>query len=670
MSDDYLHVVVDNNTDATDMLYSYACSKGEAQIGDKVDITFGRSNRKTAGYVAGVSNEAPEGVENIKRIISCSPNEGLTAEAMRTALWMRRRYLCRYIEAVKCFLPANTTAKRKTKDPFEGIEAAPSDPEVLNPDQQKALDEIAKALDARENENFLLFGVTGSGKTEVYLQAMARCFEQGRQGIILVPEISLTPQAISRFMSRFGKESIAILHSRLTRAQKSVEYEKIRLGKVKLVIGARSAIFAPLQDIGLIVIDEEHESSYKSDMSPKYEAMEVAMKRAKDHSAVMVLGSATPSICDYYRSKYGIFTRLELPERYNRTPLPEVEIVDMRREVKAGNRSLFSEMLAASISDCLERKKQIILFLNRRGYSPFVSCRECGYVPTCPECGISMTYHKAKRALLCHYCGRSRPFPKVCPECGSSLIGKFGAGTEQVEERVRELFPQARTDRLDADTTRRKGQLEGILRRFERGKTDILIGTQLVAKGLDVANVALVGIISADVSLNIPDYRSGERTFQLITQAAGRAGRGGEQGMVYVQTYSPDAAVIQSAAQQDYKAFYEREIEIRKAVFYPPFADIFLFVCSDEEELKAMDSAARSAQWFRGRLPKECIVIGPYASPLAKQSGRYRYQLLVKAPAGYRQMCSMAAFELRAEFNKSKSTAKLLTMDINPSSFI
>ncbi len=670
MSDDYLHVIVDNNTDATDMLYSYVCTKGEADVGDKVDITFGKYNRKALGYVAEVSDAPPEGVEKIKRIIGCRPNEGLTHEAMRTALWIRRRYLCRYIEAVKCFLPANTTAKRKTKDPFEGIELVPSEPEILNEDQQKALDRILAAMNNRRSESFLLFGVTGSGKTEVYLQAMARCFEQGRQGIILVPEISLTPQAVTRFMSRFGKESIAILHSRLTRAQKSVEYEKIRLGKVKLVIGARSAIFAPLQNIGLIVIDEEHEPSYKSDMSPKYDAMEVAMKRAQDHSAVMILGSATPSLCDYYRSSHGIFTRLELPERYNKTPLPEIEIVDMRREIKAGNRSLFSEALAASIADCLERKKQIILFLNRRGYSPFVSCRECGYVPTCPECGISMTYHKARRALLCHYCGRSRAFPKTCPECGSGLIGKFGVGTEQVEERVKELFPRARTDRLDADTTRRKGQLEGILRRFERGKTDILIGTQLVAKGLDVANVALVGIISADVTLNIPDYRSGERTFQLITQAAGRAGRGYEQGLVYVQTYSPDAAVIRSAAEQDYKAFYEREIGIRRAVLYPPFADLFLFVCSDEEELKAMDSAARSAQWLRERLPKECIVIGPYASPLAKQAGRYRYQLLVKVPAGYRQICSNAAFELRAEFTKSKSAARLLTMDVNPSSFI
>ena len=668
----YVSVVVDNNTNATDELYTYLWDLPDAEPvpGCKVRVPFSIHNKETDGYVADVSEEAPEGVKRFKKVLQALPDEGLTREAMETALWMRNRCVCRYIEAVKCFLPGNTQAKRKTKDPFEGLEAEPQEALALNADQQKALDAISKALDRRENESFLLFGVTGSGKTEVYLQAMEKTLRQGRQGIVLVPEISLTPQTVSRFMSRFGKERIAVLHSKLTPAQKSVEYGKIRRGQVDLVIGARSAVFAPFDTLGLIVIDEEHETSYKSDKSPKYDAMEVALKRAKAHGAVLVLGSATPSATDFYRSQQGIFRRLELPRRYNRVPLPRVVTVDMREEVKAGNRSLFSGLLTEEMEKTLDAGKQAILFLNRRGYSAFVSCRECGYVPRCPECGISLTYHKEAGALVCHYCGRTEPVPRVCPDCQSKIIGRFGAGTEQVEEKAKELFPGARIERLDLDAVRKKGSLEAILKRFASGKTDVLIGTQLVAKGLDIANVALVGIISADVTLNIPDYRSGERTFQLVTQAAGRAGRGEEQGQVIIQTYSPESAVLQAAAAQDYLSFYEREIAVRESALYPPFSDLFRFVVSDEDEAKAIDSAARCAAWLKKALSSDYIVMGPGPSPLMKQSGLYRYQTVVKAPAGKRRECSAAAAKLRRLFEEDKSAAKLLTLDINPFSFI
>lgn len=668
----YVSVIVDNNTNATDELYTYRWDLAERQpeIGCKVIVPFSIHNRRTEGYVAKVLEEAPAGVKHFKDVLEALPEEGLTCEAMETALWMKSRYLCRYIEAVKCFLPGNTQAKKKTKDPFAGIEAAAQEPKELNEDQKKALDAVTEAIERGRNENFLLFGVTGSGKTEVYLQAMETVLQQGRQGIVLVPEISLTPQTVSRFMSRFGKDRIAVLHSKLTPAQKSVEYAKIRKGEVDLVIGARSAVFAPFDRLGLIVIDEEHEGSYKSESGAKYDAMEVAMKRAKAHGAALVLGSATPSAQDYYRSEQGIFRRLSLPDRYNRVPLPRVRTVDMREEVKAGNRSLFSQALTDELQKTLAEKKQAILFLNRRGYSSFVSCRECGYVPRCPECGISLTYHKEDGALVCHYCGRKEPVPKVCPDCKSKIIGRFGAGTEQVEEKAKELFPEAKIERLDLDAVRKKGSLEGILKRFASGKTDILIGTQLVAKGLDIANVALVGIISADVTLNIPDYRSGERTFQLVTQAAGRAGRGEEQGEVIIQTYSPESAVIQAAAAQDYGQFYEREIVIREAALYPPFSDLFRFVVWDEDEGKAMDSASRTAVWLKKVLSKDYIVMGPSAAPIAKQSGMTRYQVIVKAPAGKRRECSIAALKLRKAFEQDKTSAKLLTMDINPFSFI
>ena len=668
----YVSVVVDNNTNATDELYTYLWDLPDAEPrkGCKVRVPFSIHNKETDGFIAGISETPPEGVKRFKKVLKPLPEEGLTCEAMETALWMRSRYLCRYIEAVKCFLPGNTQAKRRTKDPFEGLEVQPQQALELNPDQKKALNAVAEALDRHENENFLLFGVTGSGKTEVYLQAMEKVLAQGRQGIVLVPEISLTPQTVSRFMSRFGRDRIAVLHSKLTPAQKSVEYGKIRRGEVGLVIGARSAVFAPFEKIGLIVIDEEHESSYKSESGAKYDAMEVALKRAKAHGAVLVLGSATPSAADYYRSEQGIFRRLELPRRYNRVPLPKVVTVDMREEVKAGNRSLFSGLLAEELEKTLAAKKQAILFLNRRGYSSFVSCRECGYVPRCPECGISLTYHKEEGSLVCHYCGRKEPVPRVCPDCGSRIIGRFGAGTEQVEEKAKELFPEARIERLDLDAVRKKGNLEAILKRFASGKTDVLIGTQLVAKGLDIANVALVGIISADVTLNIPDYRSGERTFQLVTQAAGRAGRGDEQGQVIIQTYTPESAVIRAAAAQDYRGFYDREIVIRESALYPPFSDLFRFVIADEDEEKAMDSASRCTAWLKRVLPSGYIVMGPGQSPLAKQSGLFRYQTVVKAPAGKRKECSAAAAKLRRLFEEDKSAAKLLTLDINPFTFI
>lgn len=666
----YVSVVVDNNTNATDELYTYKCDIDGVTKGSRVKVPFSIHNRMADAYVVSLSDTPPEGVSRFKKVESLDPDLSLTEEAMDTAIWMKARYVCRYIEAVKCFLPGNTMAKRRTKDPFENLEYEADDPKVLNPMQKKALEQIEGPLENKTQETFLLYGVTGSGKTEIYLQAMAKCLQKGRCGIILVPEISLTPQTVSRFMNRFGKESIAVLHSKLTPAQKSVEYRKIASGKVQFVIGARSAVFAPFKDIGLIIIDEEHESSYKSDKSPKYDAMEVALKRAKAHKAVLVLGSATPAVTDFYRAGRGIFKKIELKERYNLTPLPRVVTVDMREEVKAGNRSLFSASLADALEDCLKEKKQAILFLNRRGYSSFVSCRECGYVPRCSECGISLTYHKDRNALVCHYCGHAESQPKICPKCGSKVIGRFGAGTEQVEEKARELFPEARIARLDLDTISKKGQLESILKGFSKGNTDILIGTQLVAKGLDIANVALVGVISADVTLNIPDYRSSERTFQLITQAAGRAGRGTEQGKVFIQTYSPESAVIQAAAEQDYDKFYRREEFVRKAALYPPFSDLFLFVISDEDEEKCMVAAKKCCDWFTRRLGKEYMVMSPCKAPVARQLGLYRYQVLVKAPMGKRQECSLAAAAFRKKFEEGKGMARLLTMDINPFSFI
>ena len=666
----YVTLIVDNNTNATDELYTYACDFDDIRVGWEVKVPFGIHNRVVDGFVVSVSDEAPAGVKKFKKVLEIGEEQGLSPEAIETAVWMRGRYMCRYVEAVKCFLPGYTPAKRKTKDPFAGIEISEDKAKPATPEQLNALCRIYKSLDEKRHEIFLLHGVTGSGKTEVYLQAMARTLEAGRQGIILVPEISLTPQTVSRFMNRFGRDAVAVIHSKLTPQQRSVEYRKIERGQVKLVIGARSAIFAPFKDIGLIVIDEEHESSYKSDKSPKYDAIEVAAKRAMAHGAAVILGSATPSVQDYYRCGKGIFTLLELPSRYNKVPLPKVSVVDMVDELKHGNRSLFSKELADDMAACLEKKKQVILFLNRRGYAAFVSCRDCGNVIKCPECGISMTYHKDAGSLICHYCGRKTSVPKKCPQCGSGIIGRFGAGTQQLEEKCRELFPQAYVERLDLDTVSAKGNLEKVLKGFADGKTDVLIGTQLIAKGLDFSNVGLVGVISADVSLNIPDFRSAERSFQLMTQAAGRAGRGEEQGKVVIQTCQPDHPAILSAAKQDYLKFYEGELAVRKAVGYPPFSDIFQIVISDEDCEKAERSADRCARRLRSTVPEGIAVLGPAISPINSIGGKYRYQLLVKSPAGMRREISRIILQLRRSFTEDKTSAELMTTDINPYSFL
>lgn len=666
----YANVIVDNNTNATDAIYTYASDDDSIVRGQRVRVPFSQSNRVIDGYVIDVSDVRPEGLKQIKHIKELDPDVYLTEEALRTALWMHGRYLCRYIEAIKCFLPTEG-GRRKTKDPFENIELSAEDAEEkkLNASQKHARDEILSAADKGVHDIILLHGVTGSGKTEVYLQVMKQIIENGKQGIILVPEIALTPQLVSRFMSRFGRDTVAILHSKLTPAQRAVQYKRIASGEVKLVIGARSAIFAPFNNIGLIILDEEHETSYKSDSSPKYDTLEVATKRAMDSKALLILGSATPSVTDYYRSETGVFRRIEMPERYNANPLPEVEIIDMTAEARAGNRNLFSSKLAEEISACLENRKQVILFLNRRGYSSFISCRECGYVVKCSECGIAMPYHKYRSSCVCHYCGRTSPLPKVCPECGSKLIGSYGVGTEKVEEKAKELFPDAVIERLDLDSIKKKGELEAVLKRFGKGKTDILIGTQIVAKGLDFANVGLVGIVSADVTLNIPDFRSSERTFQLVTQAAGRSGRGTERGKVIIQTYSPESAAIVFSSAHDYRSFYEREIGIRQAAGYPPFSDIFQIVVQNQDK-NAADSAARKlAVWLRNNLPEHAYVLGPAANALVKASGMYRYQILIKAETGLRKEVSLKVAELKKLHDESKDTS-LITTDINPFSYI
>lgn len=514
------------------------------------------------------------------------------------------------------------------RNPFKK-EVEKTDFLTLNDEQSKALHNITQSMDQNKPETFLLHGVTGSGKTEVYLQAIQHCLQQGKEAIVLVPEISLTPQMTNRFRSRFG-ELVAVMHSGLSVGEKYDEWRKVHQGKVKVVVGARSAVFAPFENVGLIILDEEHEATYKQEDSPRYHARNVAIWRSEYYGCPVILGSATPSLESYARAKKGVYTLLTLKERALKQPLPTVEVVDMREELKKGNRTMFSVALSEAISDRLERKEQIVLFLNRRGYSSFVLCRDCGTVLQCENCDISLTYHRSNETLKCHYCGYEQWVPQECPQCGSDHIRYFGTGTQKVEEELKKLFPEARVLRMDVDTTKRKGAHEEILSDFGEGKADILLGTQMIAKGLDFPNITLVGVLSADTSLHLPDFRAAERTFQLLTQVSGRAGRAERPGQVVIQTYTPEHYAIELAKEQHYEPFYEREMLMRHQAGYPPYFYIVHIQVSHEDVMMAAEYANKSAEFLRSNLSFGVSIIGPTISSIVRLQNRYRYQCLIK----------------------------------------
>ena len=514
------------------------------------------------------------------------------------------------------------------RDPFTK-EVAKTDFLKLTDEQETALSAITGAMDAGRPETFLLQGITGSGKTEVYLQAIQHTLREGKESIVLVPEISLTPQMTERFRSRFG-EQVAVMHSGLSVGEKYDEWRKIQQGKVKVVVGARSAIFAPFENLGLIILDEEHESTYKQEDSPRYHARDVAIWRSEHHACPVILGSATPSLESFARAKKGVYTLLALKKRAMNQSLPTVHVVDLREELKLGNRSMFSIQLAEAIRERLAKKEQTVLFLNRRGYSSFVLCRDCGTVVECPNCDISLTYHRFSEKLKCHYCGHEEYVPQVCPECASDHIRFFGTGTQKVEEELHRLFPEARVLRMDVDTTSRKGSHEVLLDAFGRGEADILLGTQMIAKGLDFPDITLVGVLSADTSLHLPDYRSAERTFQLLTQVSGRAGRHDKAGEVIVQTYTPEHYAIELSKEQLYEPFYEREMHVRRQANYPPYYYLALVQVSHEDVMMAAEYAARATEYLRANLSFNVSIIGPTTASISRLQNRYRYQCLIK----------------------------------------
>ena len=676
----FVNVVIDNKSNSTDIMYTFACDDDAVKTGSKVYVPFARSKQLREGYVTSsiddITKIEEEVRKKLKKVERIDQEVSLTEEMIRTAMWMKGRYLCRYIDAVKCFTPAGTRAKRREiRNSISDRETDRKPVEFLTEEQQQAVSAIGNAITRGIHSRFLIHGVTGSGKTEVYIRAAEQALEMGRGVIILVPEISLTGQITERFLAAFGRDSVAILHSRLSSGERYDQWKLIRSGEVRIVIGARSAAFAPVEKLGLVVVDEEHEATYKSDFTPKYDTTEVALKRLqdKDNNGVLVLGSATPSVVTYNRAEDGIFQLIKLTRRYNDTALPQGEIVDMRRELKEGNSTVISRRLAEEMERQLEAGRQVMLMMNRRGYSTFVSCRECGYVAKCPNCGLSLVYHK-NGMMVCHYCGHEERAATACPECGSTFVRYFGSGTEKIEETVQGLFPGRAVDRVDLDSIKKKGELNRKLKRFEKGETDILIGTQLIAKGLDFKNVGLVGIVSADVSLNIPDYRSPERAFQLITQAAGRAGRGSEPGKVIIQTYSPQHYAVTMAAAGDYEAFYRAENSFRKYMMYPPYSDIFHIVFTSASEEAAREGATLWHRRLMELLPEEdrVNVFDPQQAYMSRVRDTYRYSLIIKCPRGSRQRYAGMINILQEEETlraRKKKADFIAVVDINPYSF-
>ncbi|WP_434135533.1 primosomal protein N' [Enterococcus faecalis] len=558
--------------------------------------------------------------------------------------------------------------KEAYRDPFANQTFEKTTALSLNAEQQVAVETILQSVQEQQSQTYLLEGITGSGKTEVYLQVIAEVLNQGKTAIMLVPEISLTPQMVQRFKSRFG-EHVAVMHSGLSQGEKYDEWRKIERGEAEVVVGARSAIFAPIENIGVIIIDEEHEASYKQEETPRYHARDLAIWRSEYHHCPVVLGSATPSLESRARAQKNVYQRLRLTQRANQAAtLPTIDVVDMRQEVENGNVSSFSMSLQEKLQERLEKNEQSVLLLNRRGYSSFVMCRDCGYVLPCPNCDISLTLHMDSKTMKCHYCGHEERIPYRCPNCGQDKIRYYGTGTQKVEEELQTLLPDSRILRMDVDTTRRKGAHEKILRTFGEGQADILLGTQMIAKGLDFPNVTLVGVLNADTALNLPDFRSSERTFQLLTQVSGRAGRAEKPGEVIIQSFNPEHYAIQLAKAQDYEDFYTKDMYIRHRGDYPPYYFTVQITASHPEENEAAKQMFQIATKLKQGLSPQAILLGPTPNAIMRVNNRYFYQVIIK----YKQepMLQPLLKEILTDTQRATARGLKLSIDAEPMNFI
>lgn len=725
----YAEIIINSDALEVDRLFTYKVPEEflyTISAGHRVIVSFGKGNKKVEGFVYTLIVDDIEINYRVKNILKiCDEEPILTIDNLKLVDFLRRRYLCRYIDAIRLMIPVGimkgSTNKKKavicindelkiteelkenykklynyilendgiytkadiTRDKqyslytlnkmiSDGIFKV-EDKVIFRYNKRKYDEDVKKELTQEQEQcldtilngselKYLIKGVTGSGKTEVYMNLVSETLNEGKSAVVLVPEISLTPQMIERFKGRFGGD-VALFHSRLSDGERFDEWYRIRDGKARLVIGARSALFLPLDNLGLIIIDEEHENTYKSDQNPKYHTREVSEYMCKLKTCKLVLGSATPSIETYYKALSGEYKLIEMKSRVNGRAMPHMEIVDMREELKRRNLSLFSGKLYKAIDETLNRKKQIILFLNRRGYSTFISCRSCGYVFKCPECDVSMTYHN-NGYLICHYCGRAEKVSKICPECGSRYVKFFGAGTERVELEVKKYFPKARVLRMDVDTTRHKNSHESIYNSFKNGEADILVGTQMVSKGLDFKNVTLVGVLAADMSLNIPDYRSAERTYQIITQVAGRAGRGNDEGEVIVQSYTPNHYSLNYAKEENYEGLFKEEINLRRLMGNPPFGKILLINGSSKYEEKLKKFMNNLQEKLKKLIIEDLTILGPVPCIITKLKENYRWQIIIKGK--FNDEFSEKVKDTLYQLNKSVYNEIRVSIDINP----
>ena len=623
----YADIIIDISHSAIDRVFQYRIGdawKEQVQVGSLVTVPFGKGNAHRHGYVIGITQTPSYEPDKIKEIVDV-PQKGLPIEGklIQLAAWMRETYGTTMNQALQTVMPVKQTV-RKTAQKVEETTLPDTNWEfvTLNDEQQQVYEDVLRQGQSGKAGVTLLQGVTGSGKTLVYIRLAQELLRQGRSVMILVPEIALT------FTAYFGDE-VALLHSGLRMTERYDQFKRIRRGEARIVLGTRSAVFAPLGNIGLIVMDEEQESSYESETAPCYHARDIAKYRCLQEGARLLLGSATPTVETAYWAEKGDYQKALLRQRYNRQALPAVILADLRQELLEGRNGIISRPLYDELQKNLAAGEQSILFLNRRGSSRQLLCPQCTYVPKCPRCSVYLTYHSANGRLMCHYCGHSQSAGETCPECGGRMK-HIGAGTQRVEEELRELFPEAGILRMDADTT--AGGHEAILQTFEKERVPILLGTQMVAKGLDFENVTLVGVLSADLSLYVDNYRAAERTFSLLTQVVGRAGRGAKSGRAVIQTYTPGNDVIQCAARQDYDAFYESEIRMRRLRRYPPFADFFTVTVSGTEEGRVLRAAAAVRDTLRQLCQRpelaagEPEVLGPAPAPVVKVNNRYRYR--------------------------------------------
>lgn len=666
----YVEILPLVNTGGKDTVFTYETDL-DIQVGSLVSIPL--RNRYVKGLATKIVPKPKFQTKQVKKILSEEPV--LTKVQLELAQKIADYYFCNLADVIPSILSFEFGKKRRTTEITQIVNEKLKDNLKLTKDQERVFEEISKGP---AKSKYLLFGVTGSGKTEIYLQLVAEALKEDKGSIILIPEISLTPQTSKRFKERFG-DKVAVWHSHLKETEKYATWEKITSGEVKVILGARSAIFSPIKNLGYIIIDEEHESSYKQDQTPRYETTRVAEWLSDITGAKLILGSATPKIESYYKTQKGAYTLCEMSERIVQAEMPPVKIVDLRNEFKKGNKSIISDDLFEATREALAQKKQVIMFVNRRGASTFVVCRDCGHVEECPKCEIPLTYHPSEgQVLKCHHCEYKKMAPVICPECASHAIKFFGLGTQRAEIEAKKMFPQAKVARMDRDTTKKRGSHEQIYEDFSAGDSDILIGTQLIAKGWDLPNVAVVGVISADTMLNLPDFRSSERTFSLLTQVSGRTGRGEHAGKVVVQTYNPENYAVLAAAKHDYRLFYDQEIIEREKYSYPPFSELIKLTYSSPDSAKAEIEAERLAKSLQENFPRtdkndSVAILGPSTAFIEKIAGKYRWQIVIKLPIAKNQIPSKTQttnykLQIFEVLNKNLKTG--WTVDINPESLL